>query len=115
MISRVTPLTVPRTYLPPRLLMSTSTASSSTTTATPAAKPIRHKSFLTSHQIYHFSSIGLAALIPVGVLLAPSAISHYIDYGLGVLIPIHMHIGNAFLDTKYALTNSIIRNECSRE
>lgn len=44
-------------------------------------------------KLYHFTSIGLLALMPCAFALSPSALSMPIDWAMGVLIPMHTHIG----------------------
>jgi len=51
-------------------------------------------------KFYHFTSIGLAVLLPVGLLSSPSSLSTPIDWALAFLLPAHAHIGarNILLD-----------------
>ncbi|GAM19536.1 hypothetical protein SAMD00019534_027110 [Acytostelium subglobosum LB1] len=44
-------------------------------------------------KIYHYSSIGLVALLPVSLLLPTSEITLITDCALGLIIPAHFYIG----------------------
>ena len=47
----------------------------------------------TTHQLYEWSSYGLAGLAPVAMILSPSILNFPVDFALGLIIPVHMHIG----------------------
>jgi len=51
-------------------------------------------------QIYHLTHVGMAGLIPAGLLLSPSFLAVPVDLALGAVLPVHMHIGltNVILD-----------------
>lgn len=44
-------------------------------------------------KVHHYSSLALAALVPAGLLLAPSTLCMPIDLALAVAIPVHGYIG----------------------
>lgn len=85
--SRITPLCSAQ---PLALTRSQSTSTSDKTIAKPAVAP----SFLWKG--FHMTSYGLLALIPTGILLAPTA-SYPVDMLLNVLLPAHMFFGKFFL------------------
>jgi len=44
-------------------------------------------------EIYHYSHVLLAGLIPVAFVLSPSFLNYPVDLALGLAIPVHMHLG----------------------
>jgi len=50
---------------------------------------------------YHLSSIGLVTLIPVALLLSPSAWNFPVDIALGFLLPFHGHLGMQLVLSDY--------------
>ncbi|DAZ96191.1 TPA: hypothetical protein N0F65_012381, partial [Lagenidium giganteum] len=46
-----------------------------------------------AHKVYHWTSVGLMALLPTAFVLSPSPLAVPVDLALGVAIPVHAHIG----------------------
>jgi len=44
-------------------------------------------------QLFHWTNISAAVLVPVAFILSPSFLNWPVDITLGVILPIHSHIG----------------------
>jgi len=69
--------------------------SSSSTKLVKGEKDVYQKEY------FHYSSIGLAALLPVSLLLSPWSVNFPVDVTLGVLFPLHGYLGMKLVIADY--------------
>jgi len=93
----------------PSRLSSTSTGVATHEPHEPHGGDIIRPSPSSLNKYYHITSITLLALLPVGILIAPSPINVAIDTLLAVAIPTHMYIGMKAVINDY-IYNPVFRS-----